>query len=136
SELSVKKRSREPLSMELTPLIDVVFLLIIFFMVSSVFKKDELSLLLALPKAASGEAAQAQEQTLLKLELSAEDLAISGQKIAFDQLPERLKQVNDKEQPVEMRVDKDVRYERVVQVLDALKAAGLQNINLITENKN
>ena len=132
----MKKRSREPLNMELTPLIDVVFLLIIFFMVSSVFKKDELSLLLALPKASSGEAAKAQEKTLLKLELSSEDLAIAGEKVAFEELPERLKMVNDKEQPVEMRVDKDVRYERVVQVLDSLKAAGLQNINLITENKN
>lgn len=117
----------------MTPLIDVVFLLMIFFMVSTVFKKDELSLLLALPKASSGESAQAQEKTLLKVELSAEELAVGGEKVEFTELPARLGNVADKEQPVELRVDKDVRYERVVQVLDALKAAQLQNINLITE---
>lgn len=129
----MKKRSREPLHFEMTPLIDVVFLLMIFFMVSTVFKKDELSLLLALPKASSGESAQAQEKTLLKVELSAEELAVGGEKVEFTELPTRLGNVADKEQPVELRVDKDVRYERVVQVLDALKAAQLQNINLITE---
>lgn len=129
----MKKRSREPLNFEMTPLIDVVFLLMIFFMVSTVFKKDELSLLLALPKASSGESAQAQEKTLLKVELSAEELAVGGEKVEFTELPSRLGNVADKEQPVELRVDKDVRYERVVQVLDALKAAQLQNINLITE---
>lgn len=117
----------------MTPLIDVVFLLMIFFMVSTVFRKDELSLLLALPKASSGEAATAQDKQLLKLELSSEELAIGGEKIEFASLPQKLQSISDKEQPVEMRVDKDVRYERVVQVLDALKAAQLQNINLITE---
>lgn len=129
----MRRRSREYLSFEMTPLIDVVFLLIIFFMVSSVFRRDELALLLALPKASSGESAQAKEQTLLKIELTPEELAIGGEKISFEQIGEYLGRVSNKEQPVEMRVDKDVRYERVVQVLDALKAAQLQNINLITE---
>ncbi|MBH47828.1 MAG: biopolymer transporter ExbD [Halobacteriovorax sp.] len=129
----MKKRSREQLTFEMTPLIDVVFLLIIFFMVTSVFKKDELSLLLALPKASSGEATEAKEKLFLKLELTTEELAIAGEKISLDALPARLSTVSDKEQPVELRVDKDVRYERVVNVLDALKAAQLQNINLITE---
>tara|TARA_R110000868_G_scaffold226115_14_gene478658 strand:- start:2928 stop:3284 length:357 start_codon:yes stop_codon:yes gene_type:complete len=117
----------------MTPLIDVVFLLIIFFMVTSVFKKDELSLLLALPKASSGEATEAKEKLFLKLELTSEELAVAGEKISLEELPTRLSNVSDKEQPVELRVDKDVRYERVVNVLDALKAAQLQNINLITE---
>ncbi|PIP91801.1 MAG: biopolymer transporter ExbD [Bdellovibrionales bacterium CG12_big_fil_rev_8_21_14_0_65_38_15] len=129
----MKRRSREPLHFEMTPLIDVVFLLIIFFMVTSVFKKDELSLLLALPKAASGESLKANEKEFLKLELSAEELAVAGEKISLEELPSRLTSISDKAQPVEMRVDKDVRYERVITVLDSLKAAGLQNINLITE---
>ena len=129
----MKRRSREPLHFEMTPLIDVVFLLIIFFMVTSVFKKDELALLLALPKASSGESTQAEEKKFLKLELTAQELAIGGEKINLEELPTRLIGIADKDQPVEMRVDKDVRYERVVTVLDSLKAAGLQNINLITE---
>ena len=129
----MKKRSREKLTFEMTPLIDVVFLLMIFFMVSSVFRRDELSLLLALPQASSGEAGQAKEKKLLKIELSAEELALAGKKIEFTTLPTLLEKIANKELPVELRVDKDVRYERVIKVLDALKAALLQNINLITQ---
>ena len=35
-------KRREPLGLDLTPIIDVVFILLLFFIVSSVFKKDEL----------------------------------------------------------------------------------------------
>jgi len=42
-------KRREHIAPDLTPLIDVVFLILIFFMVSSTFKKEELALLLTLP---------------------------------------------------------------------------------------
>ena len=42
-------RRREPLAPDITPLIDVVFILLIFFMVTSVFRKEEAALLLQLP---------------------------------------------------------------------------------------
>ena len=42
-------KRRESLGLDLTPVIDVVFILLIFFIVTSVFKKDELALVLDLP---------------------------------------------------------------------------------------
>ena len=42
-------KRRESLSLDLTPVIDVVFILLIFFIVTSVFKKEELALMLDLP---------------------------------------------------------------------------------------
>jgi biopolymer transport protein ExbD len=42
-------KRREALVPDMTPLIDVVFILLIFFIVTSVFKKEELALLLNLP---------------------------------------------------------------------------------------
>ncbi|MGK0367028.1 MAG: biopolymer transport protein ExbD, partial [Thermoproteota archaeon] len=59
-----RKGNREALSFELTPLIDVVFLLLIFFLVTSVFKKEELALLLNLPKASEGKSQQAQKKNI------------------------------------------------------------------------
>ena len=44
-------KRRETLGIDLTPVIDVVFILLIFFIVTSVFKKDELALMLDLPEA-------------------------------------------------------------------------------------
>ncbi len=127
----MKKRSRETAMPDITPLIDVVFLLLIFFMVSTVFKKDELALLLNLPSVTEGEA-QAQAKKTLILELSKEELAYDGKKIDIKDLGKRLEGITDKKMPVDLRVDKDVRYERVVKVLDELKKYKLNNLSLIT----
>lgn len=127
----MKKRSRETAMPDITPLIDVVFLLLIFFMVSTVFKKDELALLLNLPTVTEGES-QAQAKKTIILELSKEELAYDGKKVAMEELGAKLKDIQDKKTPVDLRVDKDVRYERVVQVLDELKKYKLNNLSLIT----
>jgi len=49
-----KRQRRESIAMDLTPLIDIVFLLLIFFLVTSSFKKEQLALLVKLPKAEQG----------------------------------------------------------------------------------
>lgn len=127
----MKKRSRETAMPDITPLIDVVFLLLIFFMVSTVFKKDELALLLNLPTVTEGES-QAQAKKTLILELSKEELAYDGKKLSIEELGTKLNEIQDKKTPVDLRVDKDVRYERVVKVLDELKKYKLNNLSLIT----
>ena len=127
----MKKRSRETAMPDITPLIDVVFLLLIFFMVSTVFKKDELALLLNLPTVTEGES-QAKAKKTLTLELSKEELAYDGKKVPLEELGNKLKDIQDKKMPVDLRVDKDVRYERVVKVLDELKKYKLNNLSLIT----
>ena len=130
----MRKRSRETLSPDLTPLIDVVFLLLIFFMVSTVFKKEELALLLNLPKSSNNESKKADNETI-SIELSKTELALNGKKFEIDQFEENLKSFTKKETPVFLRVDELVEYKRVVLVLDLLKKYKLSNLSLIT-NKN
>lgn len=128
----MKKRSREILAPDITPLIDVVFLLLIFFMVSTVFKKEELALLLNLPQTQEGESVSSQVEQLT-IELSEEELAFNGRTLTLLQLEEELKTITDKTRPVDIRIDKSVRYEKIVEVLDKLKLYELTNLSLITE---
>ena len=79
-----RKSRREHLTPELTPLIDVVFLLLIFFMVSSVFKKEELALLLSLPKTETGQSDVSSQQKFITIELSKTELALDGKIIEFE----------------------------------------------------
>ncbi|MFA7092415.1 MAG: biopolymer transporter ExbD, partial [Arcobacteraceae bacterium] len=72
-------KRREKLNTDLTPLIDVVFILLIFFIVTSVFKKDELALILDLPKSNAKESQI--EQREITIELSEEKLAFKGKEI-------------------------------------------------------
>lgn len=128
-----RKSRREHLTPELTPLIDVVFLLLIFFMVSSVFKKDELALLLNLPKAETGES-QTAEKTYITIELAKEDIAYEGQKVSFEDLTDKVKGV-EKKTLINLRVDGTVQYDRLVKVLDLLQKNKLENLSLITIKK-
>ena len=60
-------KKREILTPDITPLIDVVFILLIFFIVSSVFKKDELALVLNLPTSSAKEIELKQKEIIIEL---------------------------------------------------------------------
>lgn len=125
-----RRQRREQLAMDLTPLIDMVFLLLVFFLVTSVFKKDELALLLKLPKTEQGSGNE-KKQEQLTIELTNEELAVNGKKLTIESLPATL-EAADKQSLVNLRVDGDVRYQRLVKVLDLLQVYKLENISLIT----
>lgn len=128
-----RRSRRESISMDLTPLIDMVFLLLVFFLVTSVFKKDELALLLKLPKTEQG-AGSEKKQEQLTIELSNEEVAINGKKSSLEELPEVFKKT-DKAALVNLRVDGDVKYQRLVKILDMLQLNRLENISLITDKE-
>lgn len=129
-----RKNRREYLTPELTPLIDVVFLLLIFFMVSSVFKKEELGLLLTLPKAEQGKSKDEQKQKVVTIELSKDDIAFDSKKISLDDLKEQATSI-DKKSLINLRVDGEVPYNRLVEILDLLQKNKLENLSLITIKK-
>lgn len=126
-----RRQRRESLSMDLTPLIDMVFLLLVFFLVTSTFKKDELALLLKLPKTEQGTGSEKKIEQLT-IELSDNDVAVNGKKTTIDELPQTFEKAQ-KDTLVNLRVDGEVRYTRLVKVLDLLQANKLENISLITD---
>ena len=130
----MKKRSREASIIDLTPLIDVVFLLLIFFMVSTVFKKEELALILNLPSAETKETKSGKRKSL-QIEIDKNQFALNGKLIADSELESTLKNTENKKIPVVLRIDEKVEYKRVVKVIDLLKKHKLENLNLITEKK-
>ena len=128
-----RRQRREALSMDLTPLIDMVFLLLVFFLVTSSFKKDELALLLKLPKAEEGAGSEKQVDHLT-IELSSDQVAVNGKKSSIEELPATL-EASKKDILVNLRVDGEVKYTRLVKVLDLLQTNKLENISLITDKK-
>ena len=124
------KKRRELITPDLTPLIDVVFILLIFFIVSSVFKKEELALKLDLPASNAKELEVEIKQ--LNIELSKNSLAYLGKVTSFDTLDTKLSNITKKDKPVIIRIDKDVPYQKVVKVLDILQKYSLNNLALVT----
>jgi biopolymer transport protein ExbD len=129
-----RRQRRESLSMDLTPLIDMVFLLLVFFLVTSTFKKDELALLLKLPKTEEGAGSQ-KKIDQLTIELSDNEIAVNGKKSSMEELS-GIFEKTEKESLVNLRVDGEVKYTRLVKVLDLLQVNKLENISLITDKEN
>lgn len=126
-------KRREALGLDLTPVIDVVFILLIFFIVTSVFKKEELALLLDLPTSNAKEMEVKEGQIFI--ELGKDKLAIKGIEVSFDSLEDNLKAIKNTNNPVIVRIDKKVEYERVVKVLDLLQKYSLVNLALVTNEE-
>ena len=116
---------------EITPLIDVVFLLLVFFMVSSVFKKEEPALQMKLPSSTSVKTVI--EKKELKIEMTADAVAFNGTPCSFDALDGRLAHFGDKTLPVVLYIDEEVSYRRVMTLLDLLQKHRLLNVALISE---
>ncbi|WP_298752206.1 biopolymer transporter ExbD [uncultured Arcobacter sp.] len=126
-------KKREILTPDITPLIDVVFILLIFFIVSSVFKKDELALALNLPTSSAKEIELKQKEIIIEIDNT--KLAIYGKETTLEKLEEEISKVTDKKRNIIFRIDKDVKYEKVVKILDILQKNSLFNISLVTDKK-
>lgn len=124
-------KRREKLNIDLTPLVDVVFILLIFFIVTSVFKKEELALILDLPSSDAKEAKY--EEKNITIELSPDKLAYKGRVVNLNELNLALMKIKNKQESVILRIDKSVQYQKVVEVLDVLQRHKLNNLALITD---
>lgn len=128
-------KRRRPAEIDLTPLIDVVFIILIFFVLTSSFSKNERALDLSLPETEKAELVP-NEEDKINVEIKNDQLAFNGEILSTDEFDSRLSAVISKEIPVHTRIDSDVVYSRIVEVLDILNKYNLGNIVLVTEQKN
>ena len=125
--MASRRHRREP-SINLAPLVDIVFLLVIFFMVTSTFITPETGLPVDLPQAVSGEARPAGAPVVA---VAADGTAYwKGKSLADDELLGKLRGALAKDQvgTVILRADRKTPHGRVVQVLDIIRRAGAKRV--------
>ncbi len=127
-------RAESQLSIEMTPMIDMVFLLLIFFLVATSFHQEEREMQIALPVAQSaGPISLALRELVINVDGQGR-IIVSGREIS----PEDLHGIvvdalaANPEQKVTIRGDRSVAYEAVVRVLDICKVGGIQEPYLDT----
>lgn len=132
--IRVKDDTTREASIELTPLIDMVFLLLIFFLVATTFQQTEREMKIALPAATSaGPISTALREIIVNVDADG-SIIVSGSTMQPEDLRaliERSLEANP-EQKVTVRGDKDTAYANVVTVLDVCKGAGIQEPYLDT----
>lgn len=118
----------------LTPMIDVVFLLLCFFVTSQIFAQWETEIDVALPTAATGGAPQRLPGEVI-INVRADGAAVvNGQTLDDAQLRSMMDRLVElfPGQPVLLRADKATAYEHVVRVLDTCRQADIWNISFAT----
>ncbi len=119
-------------ALSITPLIDVIFLLLLFFMLTSVFIQPGIPL--DLPEAANAEFPEEQTGVIIYLSRFG-DIYLNEQFVAFDELGTALSQQihNASRSQVTIQADKEVAFGFFVKVLDAAQEAGGKDLIISTE---
>lgn len=133
--MKFERRRQEEVSVNLTPLIDVVFLLLIFFMVSTTFTR-ETHLEVNLPEA-SGDPGEA-SSTLLEVLVDAQGhYSINGQPL-LNSRPDTLKQAlrqsagDERDRPLLITADGATPHQAVVTVMDVAGQLGFVQLSITT----
>ncbi len=121
-------------SIDLTPIIDMVFLLLIFFLVATTFHQTEREMKIALPAASSaGPISTALREIIINVDLEGA-IIISGKTIEPEDLRTIITDalVLNPEQKVTVRGDQSTAYANIIRVLDICKGSGVQEPYLDT----
>lgn len=117
----------------LTPLIDIVFLLLVFFMLTAHFVKDQ-SLDITLPEAESAQSLEKDDALKITLD-NGGHVIINNEHIAPHMLDEVLLKMlkNRTNKQVILHGDKIAQLGLTVQVMDAARKAGAESLDIITK---
>ena len=118
--------------LDIAPLIDVIFLLLIFFMLTSSFIFQP-GIKINLPKALTSEVIQ--KENLIIIVTSDNSLYINERLISQEELASRLKIAAKESKPILIKSDREASLGKVVEVWDLCRSQGIQKINIATTQK-
>jgi biopolymer transport protein ExbD len=126
--VNIPRRRRKPVSIDMSPLIDCIFQLLIFFMLSSTFLTPALKL--TLPSASTAENAPDQ---FVMITLGADDETyVNKERVGKEQLEAKVREVLSaaEEKVVTIRGDERMPYSRFVHALESARKAGAVSVNV------
>jgi biopolymer transport protein ExbD len=133
--MKFSSRQPEPAGMQLAPMIDIVFLLLIFFIVTWQFTRSETELNVSVPTAEEGAELNRPKGEIIINVLPDETIRVEGISVNLPQLLDKLAAIAKQyeNQPVRIRGDGKVPYQRIVEVIDTCQKAGIWNISFATQ---
>jgi len=128
-----QRLSSQPHQIDLSPLLDVVFILLIFFIVTTVFVKETG---VAVDKPEAITATELEKLSILLAITSDEKIMYAGKNIGVGGVRPTVQQLlKQKKMPVILQVDGQVRTKLLVKVMDQAKLAGAVKVSLATREE-
>lgn len=141
SLFSSNKAVRKP-KIEIIPMVDVMFLLLVFYILGSIGLTIERGIPVSLPEAVSGEPSVV-EETKVSVTGNGE-VFVNHTKVSLDALGEAVKEEAEKrpgglkhlqEGYVVLNIDMNVKQREVIKVMDQLRTVGITNFSMATEDE-
>jgi len=129
--MDIAKRPKVAVQLNIAPLIDIVFLLLIFFMLTSTFLKEQ-ALDIHLPQSETGETSNNQ-QALQITAVDIDSFLLDGQSMSLNALKEKLSALNrslPEAHPVIVRIDNTSEVQLLVSTMETVQQAGFTNVAL------
>jgi biopolymer transport protein ExbD len=125
----------EPAGFQLAPMIDIVFLLLIFFIVTWQFSRSEMDLKVSVPTSTEG---RDNRRSLREIIINVRDdgtMIVDGQLLTEEEVLSKLAIIVrlDENQPVRLRGDAGASWQTMVEVIDIVERAGIWNISFATQ---
>lgn len=134
--MSYLREDEDQSIINITSLIDVEFLLIMFFVLTTTFKSDLYKVDLELPKSSSG-ASQAENTTNPIVAITKSNtIYFNGNLIQLSDLPVKLKPYLANERTVLIKADAETKHRDIIAVIDIIQNTGFNNFAFVTEHEN
>jgi biopolymer transport protein ExbD len=130
-KIAVRKR-RAP-SIIIVSLVDILTILLIFFVVSTTFKKDQPEVQINLPDAKSATKATSDLEPAIVSVNQEDEIRLDGQVIAVEELESAVRNLTPaRKSLLALQADKKASFGTIIKVMDALKLAGVKNLPAFT----
>ena len=136
----VRRRRRHESALELTPLLDVIFLLLIFFMVSTSFVVNR-EIPIQLPQSSSASIDASNDRLIMAID-AAGNFSLDGEKVSDVEIAElaealkrKLDQAAAEKASIRLDVDEATDYRFVIKAMDICRQVGISDVRLNTLSK-
>lgn len=136
--MNLRPRQREEPEVSLTPLIDIVFLLLIFFMVSTTFRKES-EFKIELPQASQRPTSVERQQLEVAIDIDG-NYAVNDVPLPDKTLATLVAFLNDAagddfDQPMLIRADGKAAHQAVITAMDAAGKLGFRRLGIVTVHR-
>src|SRR5947209_884488 len=133
-KFAVRKR-RAP-SIIIVSLVDVLTILLIFFVVSTTFKKDQPEVQINLPEAKTATSVPAElDHAIVSVDQS-DQIKLDNQPVDIEQLEKAIRSLpSTKRSSLALQADRKASFGIIIKVMDKLKLAGVKNLPAFTEGE-
>jgi biopolymer transport protein ExbD len=133
-KFAVKKR-RAP-SIIIVSLVDILTILLIFFVVSTTFKRDQPEVQINLPDAKTATKAPAELERAIVTVDQNDEIKLDGRPIGVDELEDAVRNLPaTRKSSLALQADKKASFGTIIKVMDALKLAGVKNLPAFTRGE-